>query len=244
MTTLTLVIPLYREAPRLADTIRQISAFSLSEPEVEVDTIFVNDGSPDDTETVVTNLIAESGIPRTRMISYAQNQGKGYAVKTGVLAATGELILMSDCDLSSPLIEWRKLKQAIDAGADFACGSRVIPGADIGKPQPFHRRLLGKLFRLFIHLAGVRGVHDTQCGFKLFKSGPAKEVFGRLRIRRFAFDVEMIVTAQDLGYRVQEVPVHWDYSGFSTVRVISNGSKMLWDVFCLMIRRFFRKAHR
>ncbi len=147
---------------------------------------------------------------------------------------------MSDVDFSAPLEEWVKLKAALDAGADFACGSRAAPGARVGVPPPLHRRILSRVFHFLVWAAGVRGIRDTQCGFKLFKAGPAKEVFRRLRIERFAFDVEMIAVARDLGYAVAEVPVRWDYSGNSTVHVFSHGGRMLWDLLRLALRRTFR----
>ncbi len=237
--TLTLVIPVYKEHLRLEHSIRQIAAF-MSEEEaqgVDVDVVFVDDGSPDESAMIINTLIAEREDPRMRLISYAVNQGKGFAVRTGVLAAGGEWILMSDADLSTPLRDWRRLKAALDAGADIVCGSRAVRGSRIGIPPPIHRRVLSRVFNLLVHLAGVHGFKDTQCGFKLFRAGPAKILFERLRTRRFAFDVEMIAMARDLGYRVAEVPVRWDYSGHSTVKVFSSGGRMLVDLLLLALRR-------
>lgn len=234
---LTLVIPVYNEHLRLEKTVRDVAAFMAEEAALDVDAVFVDDGSPAESASVIRALIAEGGDPRLRLIRYPDNQGKGYAVKTGVAAAAGEWILMSDADLSTPLQDWRALKAALDAGADVACGSRAVRGAHIGKPPPLHRRVLSRVFNLLVRLAGVRGFRDTQCGFKLFRAEAAKAIFGRLRVRRFAFDVELIALARDLGYSVVEVPVRWDYSGHSTVKVFSSGSRMLWDVFRLAVRR-------
>ena len=234
---LTLVIPVYKEQQWLEKSVRQVIAFISAEEEVDVDVIFVDDGSPDDCAAIINSLITDREDPNMRLLRYPVNQGKGYAVKTGMLAAKGDLILMSDADLSSPLQDWRKLNVVIDAGADIACGSRAVRGAHIGHPPPLHRLLLGRFFNLLVRMAGVHGIHDTQCGFKLFRAGAAKEIFGRLRTRRFAFDVEMIALARDLGYRVEEVPVNWSYSGHSTVRVFSSGGRMLFDVFMLAVRR-------
>jgi len=234
---LTLVIPIYKEHRRLAESLRKVVSFVEGAKDVVVDVIFVDDGSPDKCAEMIQNLLSTSGVPRLQLIRYPVNRGKGYAVKTGVLAARGDLILMSDADLSTPLEDWVRLKASIDAGADIACGSRAVCGAHIGKPPPPLRRVLSRLFNLFVRVAGGRGIRDTQCGFKLFRAGPAREVFGRLRTRRFAFDVEMIALARDLGYRVEEVPVNWDYRGHSTVKVFSSGGRMLLDVFLLAARR-------
>lgn len=236
---LTLVMPVYKEHRRLDKSVRQVTAFMSAErgDGIEVDVIFVDDGSPDDSAAIVNTIITDLEDPDIRLMRYERNQGKGFAVKTGIAEAAGDLILMSDTDLSTPLEDWRRLKDAIDAGADIACGSRAVHGAHIGKAPPLHRRVLSRVFNILVRLSGVHGIRDTQCGFKLFRRAPAKEIFGRLRIKRFAFDVEMIAMARDFGYKVVEVPVNWDYSGHSTVRIFSSGGRMLFDVFMLAVRR-------
>lgn len=242
---LSIVIPVYMENRRLEQSISRITAFMAAEEDVALEVIFVDDGSPDESAEIINALIADREEPNMRLLRYPVNRGKGYAVKTGMLAAGGDLILMSDADLSTPLGDWRKLKVVIDAGADIVCGSRAVRGAHVGIPPPLHRRILGRIFNVLVRVAGVHGIRDTQCGFKLFRAGPAKEVFGRLRTRRFAFDVEMIALARDLGYWVEEVPVSWDYSGHSTVRVFSSGGRMLIDLFLLVGRRLvFGKCKR
>ncbi len=237
--SLTLVIPVYRERVRLADTLRKVSDFMAHEAPLKVDAIFVNDGSPDDSAAFIAEWIETHQAHNMRLISYARNEGKGFAVKSGVLAATGDVILMSDTDLSTPLNDWHKLRQALANGADIACGSRAVRGSRIGKPPPLHRRVLSRVFNLLVRLAGVHHFKDTQCGFKLFRAGAANEIFNLLRTRRFAFDVEMIALARDLGYRVDEVPVRWDYSDHSTVKVFSSGSRMLFDIARLAAKRVF-----
>jgi len=237
---LTLVIPVYKEQHRLAETLDKVTAFMDAAPRGQVDTVFVDDGSPEESEVAISGLIKARTDPRICLLRYPENQGKGFAVKTGVLAAEGDLILMSDADLSTPLEDWRRLYAAIRAGADIACGSRAVPGAHVGRPSPIHRRLLSRVFNRMVRLAGVQGFRDTQCGFKLFKADVAKRIFARLRVRRFAFDVEVIALARDMGYRVVEVPVNWDYSGSSTVRLFSSGCRMLFDLLQLAVRRVFR----
>ncbi len=244
---LTLVIPVYKEHKRLDQSARQVAAFMSAEraKNIDVDVIFVDDGSPGDSAAIMKATIMDLDDPNVKLVRYKRNQGKGFAVKTGVLAAQGDLILMSDADLSSPLEDWRTLNEAVDAGADIACGSRAVHGAHIGKAPPLYRRMLSRIFNLMVRLSGVHGIRDTQCGFKLFRNAPAKEIFSRLRIKRFAFDVEMIAMAQDLGYKVVEVPVNWNYSDHSTVRVFSSGGRMLFDLFMLAVRRMvFGKSKR
>jgi dolichyl-phosphate beta-glucosyltransferase len=235
--SLTVVMPVYKEHRRLIAAVDSLIAFMERTEDVSVDVIFVDDGSPDDTADILNAYLVDRDDPRMRLLRYAVNRGKGYAVKTGVRAARGDLILMSDADLSTPLEDWRVLYAALQEGADIACGSRAVRGAHIGKPPPLFRRLLSRVFNLLVRAAGVHGIRDTQCGFKLFKAEAARAVFGQLRTDRFAFDVEVIACARDLGYRVAEVPVNWDYSGHSTVRVFSSGGRMVWDLFVLALRR-------
>ena len=235
---LTLVIPVYREHQRFAETLREVRAF-MDSASGSVDAVFVDDGSPEESATSIGGQIRALADDRMVLLRDPVNRGKGFAVKKGVLAAKGDWILMSDVDLSTPLADWIKLYDAVRAGADIACGSRAVPGAHVGKPPPFHRRILSRVFNLLVRLAGVSDIRDTQCGFKLFRAEVAKRVFARQRIRRFAFDVEVIVRARLMGYRVVEVPVAWDYSGHSTVRLFSSGARMMFDLMRLAIWRAF-----
>ncbi|MFA7172403.1 MAG: dolichyl-phosphate beta-glucosyltransferase [Kiritimatiellia bacterium] len=239
MLHLSIILPVYREARRLKDSLATVAEF-VSSVEGGAEAIFVNDGSPDQSAEMISQYLAEHPQLPLQLISLPYNQGKGAAVKTGVLAARGDLILMSDTDLSSPLGDYRQLLKGVEQGADIVCGSRAIAGADVGANPPLLRRALSRVFNILVRVAGVHGIHDTQCGFKLFKAKPAKLIFERMRIQGFAFDVELIVRAQTSGFKVIEVPVRWDYSGHSTVRVFTHGSRMLLDVFMLALKRVFR----
>lgn len=241
---LTIVIPVYEEHFRMQASLQQVQDFIAVTQDVAVDVIYVDDGSSDDSASMINAFLADRDDPALRMIHYPVNQGKGYAVKTGMMEAEGDLILMSDADFATPLSDWRKLKAALDEGADIACGSRAVPGAHYGRPPPRYRRLLSRIFNLLVRAAGVRGLRDTQCGFKLFRKAAAKRIFGVLRTKRFAFDVEVIALAHDMGYRVAEVPVNWDYSGYTTVRIFSSGGRMLLDVFLLAVRRTICGKHK
>jgi len=238
MFNLSIVLPVYREARRLNSSLDAVAEF-VRVVEGGAEALFVNDGSPDKSAEIIRQYIADHPELPFRLISYERNQGKGFAVKEGVLAAQGRLILMSDTDLSTPLGDYRKLLKGLEQGADIVCGSRAVAGADIGANPPLLRRLLSRLFNILVRISGVHGIHDTQCGFKLFKAEPARLLFSRMRIRAFAFDVELIARAKASGFKVMEVPVHWDYSGHSTVRVFTHGSRMLSDVFLLALKRVF-----
>ncbi|MCL2105350.1 MAG: glycosyltransferase family 2 protein [Kiritimatiellaeota bacterium] len=240
-TSLSIVIPVYKEATRLPVSLESIWAFVQHLAGLTAEVIFVDDGSPDDSMAVIAAFAEKNQIRSFRQISYTPNRGKGYAVKTGILAATGDLVLMSDTDLSTPLDDFSKLKTAIDAGADIACGSRAVAGAHIGVKPPLRRRLSSRVFNLLVRMAGVRGIRDTQCGFKLFRTSAAKHVFASLRTERFAFDVEIIAKARKLGYTLVEVPVNWNYNDNSTVRLLSSGSRMLFDIILIAFHRLLKR---
>ncbi|MDA3925631.1 MAG: glycosyltransferase family 2 protein [Kiritimatiellae bacterium] len=239
MFKLSIVLPVFREASRLKDSLASVAEF-VNSYEGGAEAIFVNDGSPDNCADIIRAYIAAHPEYPVKLISYELNQGKGFAVKEGVLKSEGQFILMSDTDLSTPLKDCSKLMAGIDAGADIVCGSRAVIGSEIGDNPPLLRRMLSRVFNVLVRISGVHGIRDTQCGFKLFKADVAKMLFKKMRIRAFAFDVELIARAKASDFKVVEVPVHWDYSGHSTVRVFTHGSKMLFDVFLLALKRVFR----
>jgi len=217
MRTLSLVIPVFN-APDLARAaaaaasglahVAESCGFSL------VETIFVDDGS-------VPPLEVES--PGCRVIRVDVNAGKGAAVRRGALEAKGEWVLMSDVDMSAPFTEFAHLAARADAW--MVCGSRHGR-----RGMPLRRRLLSCLFHLFVWCIGVRGVHDTQCGFKLFRMDVMRAVFERQRITRFAFDVELIRRVVVSGGNVAEVPVEWKGGTRSSLRVLRDAPRMLWDL--------------
>lgn len=217
MRTLSLVIPvlnapdLVRTAvsavPELART-AETCGFSL------VETIFVDDGSAPPLQV---------DAPGCRVIRVDVNAGKGAAVRRGALEAKGAWVLMSDVDMSAPFTEFVRLAARADAW--MVCGSRHGR-----RGMPLRRRLLSGLFHLFVWCIGVRGVHDTQCGFKLFRMDVMRAVFERQRIARFAFDVELIRRVIALGGEVAEVPVEWKGGTRSSLRVLRDAPRMLWDL--------------
>ena len=223
MRTLSLVIPVYNApdlaravvsaVPELART-AEACGFTLAEA------IFVDDGSEPPLD-----LSGTGGSP-IRVLRQPVNCGKGAAVRRGALEAKGDWVLMSDVDLSSPLTEFANLASHADAW--MVCGSRY--GRD---GMPLRRRILSRLFHVFVWCIGVRGVHDTQCGFKLFRMDVMRAVFERQRIARFAFDVELIRNVQVAGGDVVEVPVDWRGGERSSLRVFRDAPRMLWDLFRL-----------
>jgi dolichyl-phosphate beta-glucosyltransferase len=199
MIDLSVVIPAYNEEERLKKHLPAIQAY-LAGRSYEI--IVVNDGSKDGTARVAQAL----GV---RLIDLNPNRGKGGAVKAGMLAAEGRYVLFTDADQSTPISEMEKLLEKLDAGYDIAIGSRAVPGSEVEQPQVWYRALAGKLFGVGARTLCIRGVHDSQCGFKAMKREVAQKVFRQVTSNSAIFDIEMLVVATREGYRVAELPVHW-----------------------------------
>jgi glycosyltransferase involved in cell wall biosynthesis len=166
--------------------------------------VVVDDGSADDTAQVARDAGA-------RVLRNPGNRGKGYSVKHGMLEAQGEWALFTDADLSSPIGEVEKLWSAAErAGAYIAVGSRAVDRSLVGVHQPLLREAVGRVFNTAMRLVTGLPYKDTQCGFKLFQTSAAREVFSRQQLDGFGFDVEVLFIAKRLGLRSVEVPVRWD----------------------------------
>jgi dolichyl-phosphate beta-glucosyltransferase len=205
METLSIVIPAYNEEQRLPATLDRILAYAERSPIPIAEILVVDDGSRDGTAALVE---ARGGI--LRLVGNPGNRGKGYAVRNGMLAATGDWILSTDADLSAPIEELDKLIAAARReNAVVAIGSRALNRKLVKKHQPMMRELSGRAFNIVMRAVTGLPFRDTQCGFKLFRKDAAKNIFPRQIEDGFSFDVEDLVIAQVLGLRSIEVPVEW-----------------------------------
>jgi len=205
---LSLIIPAYNEEKKLPKTLTKVDSY-LRTRDYDYEILVVNDGSGDKTVEIAKNLIP--GIKNLRVTGYNRNQGKGYAVRFGMMEAKGDFRLFSDADNSTSVDQVEKMWPEIEKGADIVIGSRDIKGAVLDPPQPWIRQmLLGEGFKLFRKLVlGLWKIEDTQCGFKCFSKEAAENIFPKCRISRFAFDPEILIIAEKMGYKIKEIPVYW-----------------------------------
>jgi len=228
---LSLVFPAYNEAPRIPGTLDALRAFAAGRFDA-LEVLWVDDGSSDRTAELLRQAAsAMDGPLQVRVLSQPRNLGKGAAVRRGMLEASEPWVLMSDADLSTPLEELDALWRALDdSGADVALGSRALPDSRLEIRQPGYREAMGRTFNLLVQGLVVGGIQDTQCGFKLFRRGAAQALFARARVDRFAFDVEVVYLARQMGLRVVEVPVRWRHAEGSRVRPIRDSARMFADL--------------
>lgn len=236
---LSLVIPAYNEAHRLPATLGQIRDRRATWG-FDFEVIVVVEPSTDGTSAIAET--ERSTLNELVVVSNPVHRGKGFAVRTGVLQARGELIFFTDADLSTPLddLERALARLQLDQAVDVIIGNRQHPDSLILEHQNPVRELLGKTFnRLVRGLAGL-GITDTQCGFKGFRRQAARAIFGRQKTDGFAFDVEILLLARAMNFSVVEMPVHWSNSPESRVRVVDDSIRMLRDLF--RIKRLVQTA--
>ena len=203
--------------------------------------LVVDDGSTDDTASVVETLA--SSVPEIQLIRAPQRRGKGAAVRRGMHAAVGRLQLFADADGATPIQELARLEQAVMNGADVANGSRALasqlPGYAV--ETRWYRTILTSLFKSVVQRSSLRGITDTQCGFKLFRQRVAADLFGVSSIDGYGFDLELLYAAQQRGYHIAEIPVNWSHQPNSKFRVIRDSFAMVREL--AAIRRNGSKGH-
>jgi len=225
---LSVIIPAYNEEKRLPQTLKEINEY-LKSQNYESEIIVVSDGSTDRTCEIVEEMKSE--IKNLKLICEKINRGKGYGVKIGMLNAKGKYRLFTDADNSTPISEIEKFWPEFEKGADVVIGSRDIKGAILDPPQPLFRRFVGEVFKYLRKIiVGLWKIEDSQCGFKCFKKEAAEKIFPKCKIERFAFDAEILLIAEKIGFKIKEVPVYWKNDLRSKVKLKSM-IKMLIDLF-------------
>ncbi|MBX9686942.1 MAG: glycosyltransferase family 2 protein [Candidatus Obscuribacterales bacterium] len=227
MIELSVIIPAYNEEGRLPKTLDSVYQF-LSKRGRSFEVLVVDDGSHDATADLVINYSKEH--PEVRILSYQPNRGKGFAVRSGMMAARGEAMLIDDADGSSPIEEVEKLEDALRSGFDIAIGSRAKPDESRKVDALLHRKFIGNTFNAIVQSLLLPGFYDTQCGFKLFKRHAARDIFSVNRIDGFGFDVEVLYIARMRAYKTTEIAINWANMEGSKVNVLVDSPKMLLEV--------------
>ena len=224
MSKLSVIIPAYNEEKRLEPNLGSVLKY-LHKNFPNFELIIVDDGSTDNMADVVRKAIIKES--RAKLITYVPNRGKGYAVRTGVLASTGDTVLFMDADLSTPLVEIPKILKKLES-ADIVIGSRGKSDA------PFGRQVASFIFdQIKYMMVGLRRFRDTQCGFKAFRGDIARKLFAKSQVDRFMFDVEILYLAEKLKLKIIELHVDWSDVPDSKVRFwegVVNMFRDLWRI--------------
>ncbi len=222
---LSIIIPAYNEEKRLPKSLEQVAAFVAAQ-DYPIEVIVVNNNSRDTTAQVAQDFAARH--PYTRVIDEPR-QGKGAAVRTGIMAGQGEYLMVCDADFSMPVEEIAKFMPPALSGYDVAIASREAPGARrIGEPH--YRHLMGRVFNFIVRTLAIPRIQDTQCGFKAFRREVARDIFSVQTIDGWGFDVEVLFVALKRGYKLVEVPITWYYMPQSRINPIRASFEMLSEV--------------
>lgn len=238
---LSIVIPAYNEAGRLPDSLRRIIEFS-DRFAFSFEILVVVEKSKDETLELARKAVATQ--PNFHIIDNEVQRGKGYAVRAGMLKAAGEYVFYMDADLSVPLEEVLFFLDyfRVHPKVDVLIGNREHAQSRILKNKPALRQRMSRMFNRILQSLSLLDVHDTQCGFKAFRARAAREIFSRQQLNGFAFDVELLLLADRLGFETVDLPVQLTHSPGSKVHIIRDSLHMLGDV--MRVRKLVEKSLR
>lgn len=226
--SISLIIPVFNEERRLSVAFRAIDAFAGAPPFRVSEVVFVDDGSTDRTRALIEEFARTR--PAVHCLSYSENRGKGYAVRTGMRAARGDYRLMLDVDMSTPLTELAKFAPHLARGVPVVIGTRKAVGAEVTRAQHWTRRKLGEGYTALANLITGARVSDFTCGFKCFSRDAADSIFSRARIDRWSYDAELFFLARRGGFPILEVPVVWQNDEDTRVRLGRDIAQSLVDL--------------
>lgn len=230
---LSFIIPAYNEESRLGHSLTNaIRYFANQQYSTEI--IVVDDGSHDHTVEVARSFSS------VRVLEQQNNRGKGAAVRRGMLEAQGAFRIFSDADFSTPVQETAKLLSVLEQGTDVCIGSRALDRSYVKVHQPWYRESMGKVFNVFVQLLLLKGISDTQCGFKGFTAQAATAIFSKTKIDGFGFDVEALYLARTMNFSIEQISVEWYNDDRTTVNPITDASRMFFEL--LSIRRLHRNG--
>lgn len=234
---LSVIIPAYNEEGRIGAGLRSV-ADHLARAARPVEIVVVDDGSVDRTVAIVEDLARRAtGAVAVRLLRNGRNRGKGYSIKHGVLMASGDFLLLTDADLSTPIEELPRLLRLVESeGYGIAFGSRGLADSRVEIHQPIWREVMGRCFNRLVRAITGLTFRDTQCGFKVMRRSEVLPLFRAARVERFAYDVEILYLARKAGVRAVEVPVIWRNSSASRVNALSDSLDMLKDIVAVVLR--------
>lgn len=227
---LSVVIPAFNEERRLPPTLNRLHGY-LRDGSYRWEIVVVSNGCTDATDEIVREAAAT--IPNLHLISLAE-RGKGIATRTGALRSAGEIVFLCDADLSMPPENIASFLDRLES-AEVVVGSREAPGSR-RYGEPWHRHMMGRVFNSLVQVVAVRGIEDTQCGFKAFRRAAARDLFGRQTLSGFGFDVELLYLARKLGYRIQELGIPWYFDEDTRVRPGLDSIGMFYEVLMVRLR--------
>ena len=228
---LTILIPAYNEENRLPESIRSIDAYCSKHLDQPYELLVVDDGSQDQTAALMREM--QKQIPSLVLHQNTENRGKGYALRAGMHLAGGQFIVFTDSDLSTPIEEIQPMLERLKEGTPIVIATRKKTGARLVQRQPFWRESMGKIFTLLSNVILGLSISDFTCGFKGFEAKAGKHIFSLQKIRRWAFDSEVLFLAKQFGYRIVEIPVQWKDSPESKVRVIQDSVSSFASLFLI-----------
>ena len=232
MPRLSIIIPAYNEESRLPNTLLEIQNCINKQP-YKTEVLVVDDGSTDGTVQAVKDIAKK--FPELRLIENEVNKGKGGVVRQGMLEAKGDWRLFADADNSTPICQVEKLLKETE-NYEVIIGSRYLESDSIKIKQPWKRRMLSRLGNPLVQLLLLPGIKDTQCGFKLFSAEASEKIFEQQTQSGWVFDMEVLVIARKLGYKIKEVPVDWFDAANSQMRVFRSAVKSLRDIFVIFFK--------
>jgi len=226
MPFLSVIIPAYNEERRLLKTLNPVREYLLRQ-DFDYEVVLVNDGSKDGTQRVAEEFAKT--FPALKVLTHSPNRGKGGAVKRGMLESTGQWRLFMDADNSTPLAELDKFLPHLSE-ADVLIGSRYLKKDSIKIKQPWKRRVGSRGFNFFVQQMLLPGIVDTQCGFKLFSAAATEAIFPLQSLQRWSFDVELLTIANQLGFRILEIPVDWYDDSSSRLNATRTATSLMRDL--------------
>ncbi len=233
MKTISIVIPAKDEQERLPGFLRVVIDYCRQSAN-RYEIIVVDDGSQD--QTAARALSFQKEFQPLKVVRLSRNHGKGFAVKEGFFAAKGEIVLFLDADGSTLPDEIERHLGFFDEGYDMVIGSRAISDAHSSVETVFYRKWMGMVFNYLVSALLIKGIRDTQCGFKMFRASIVPALFGRLYLEGFGFDLELLHLAQKMGLRIKEVAVNWKHVEGSKVDLVKDSLGMFWNI--LQIRNW------